>query len=292
MTEFLGPTSHSFISQRTRLHYLDWGNHSAPPLLLIHGGRDHARTWDWTAQELRRDFHVIAPDLRGHGDSDWSSDGEYNIPSWVFDLAQLVEDLDLAPVNMVAHSLGGAIALRYTGLFPEKVRRLVSVEGSGSLPKEVLEYLALPVEDRWQQWTEDRRRLAKPAYRYATLDDAIARMRAANADLSDEQVLHLATHAVRRNEDGSFSWKYDPYVRNQTPFTITDAESEGLWRRISCPLLMAWGRKSWGEDPEVDGSVNLFPNARAVGFDGGHWLHHDCFDPFITEVRTFLCADA
>src|SRR3546814_1661745 len=71
-------TSRTYVSQRLRLHYVDWGNPDAPPLLLLHGGRDHCRNWDWVAQELRSDFHIIAPDLRGHGDSQWSPDGSYS----------------------------------------------------------------------------------------------------------------------------------------------------------------------------------------------------------------------
>ena len=67
--QLLGPTSQSFISQRLRLNYVDWGNPGAPPLILVHGGRDHCRNWDWVAADLRRDYHIIAPDLRGHGDS-------------------------------------------------------------------------------------------------------------------------------------------------------------------------------------------------------------------------------
>jgi len=64
-----GPASHSYFSQRLRLQYADWGNGDKPPLILLHGGKDHCRNWDWTAQELRKDWHIIAPDLRGHGDS-------------------------------------------------------------------------------------------------------------------------------------------------------------------------------------------------------------------------------
>ena len=64
-----GPTSRTFFSQRLRLHYVDWGTVGKPPLLLLHGGRDHCRNWDWVAQVFRQDWHVIAPDLRGHGDS-------------------------------------------------------------------------------------------------------------------------------------------------------------------------------------------------------------------------------
>ena len=85
-----GPTSRHYFSQRLRLHYVDWGNPEAPPLLLVHGGRDHCRNWDWVAQALRDDWHVICPDLRGHGDSQWSPDGNYAMSSYIYDLDQLI----------------------------------------------------------------------------------------------------------------------------------------------------------------------------------------------------------
>ena len=136
-----GPTSHSYISQRTRLHYVDWGNPEAPPLVLVHGNRDHCRNWDWVAQALRHDYHIIAPDLRGHGDSAWTNDGEYPPTSFVYDLAQLMHQLDLGPINLVGHSLGGNVCLRYAGLYPENIRRLAVIEGLG-LPPEAMKKLA------------------------------------------------------------------------------------------------------------------------------------------------------
>ena len=99
-----GPTSRHYISQRLRLHYVDWGNPEAPPLLLVHGGRDHCRNWDWVAQALRRDWHIICPDLRGHGDSNWSPDGNYSMSAFIYDLDQLIHQQKLAPVTIVAHS--------------------------------------------------------------------------------------------------------------------------------------------------------------------------------------------
>jgi pimeloyl-ACP methyl ester carboxylesterase len=74
-------TSRVYVSQGLRLHYVDWGNPEAPPLILLHGGLDHCRNWDWVAKKLRGDFHIVAPDLRGHGDSQWSPDGYYSITS-------------------------------------------------------------------------------------------------------------------------------------------------------------------------------------------------------------------
>src|SRR6185437_8531430 len=132
--ESAGPTSRSYFSQRLRLHYVDWGNPSAPPLILLHGGRDHCRNWDWVAAALRSNYHIIAPDLRGHGDSAWSASGHYTMASYIYDLAQLIHQQELAPVGVVAHSLGGNIALRYAGIYPEAVSRLVVIEGIGPPP--------------------------------------------------------------------------------------------------------------------------------------------------------------
>ena len=129
-----GPTSHTFFSQRLRLHYVDWGNPSKPPLVMLHGGRDHCRAWDWAATALRDDWHILAPDLRGHGDSAWSTDGSYAIAGYIYDLAQLVHQQRLAPVTIIAHSLGGQIALRYAGLYPDTVARLAAIEGLGPSP--------------------------------------------------------------------------------------------------------------------------------------------------------------
>ncbi|MCY4142229.1 MAG: alpha/beta hydrolase [Gammaproteobacteria bacterium] len=127
------PTSHIYFSQRLRLHYVDWGNDSAPPLLLIHGGRDHCRNWDWVAERLRDDFHIIAPDLRGHGDSQWMIGGAYSIIDYVYDIAQLVRQTKIEPVTVMGHSLGGSVSLMYTGLYPDSVTKLISIEGMGPI---------------------------------------------------------------------------------------------------------------------------------------------------------------
>ena len=87
------PTSRIFFSQRLRLHYVDWGNEQAPPLILIHGGRDHCRSWDWVACALRPHFHIMAADLRGHGDSEWVKDGAYTFPDFAADARALADTL-------------------------------------------------------------------------------------------------------------------------------------------------------------------------------------------------------
>ena len=285
-----GPTSHSFVSQRLWLNYVDWGNPDAPTLVLLHGGRDHARNWDWVARELRDEWHIVAPDLRGHGDSGWSPDGAYTLPFYVTDLAQLVHQQGDTPVSIVAHSLGGAIALRYAGLYPERVRRLVAIEGLGMAPPRMSEYFAKPVWDRLTEFMEDRRAMsARIPRRYASLDEACARMHAENAFLSAAQARHLTIHGVSRNEDGSWSWKFDNYVRSMMPVDIGDEDLHQLWHRITCPVWLVHGADSWASHPGRDGRADFFRDAKVTSFEkAGHWVHHDRFEAFVAGLRDFL----
>lgn len=285
-----GPTSHSFVSQRLKLRYVDWGNPSAPPLILLHGGRDHSRSWDWAAEALRAKWHVIAPDLRGHGDSEWSPDGDYGTLANLYDLAQLIHQQDLAPVTVVAHSFGGNIALRYAGTYPENVRRLVAIEGLGPSPRMLADRLAKPPGKRLRDWIEAKRASAgRTPRKYASIDEALQRMKEANAYLSDAQARHLTIHGVSQNEDGTYSWKFDPYMRIFPPFDMAQADIEQLWAAISCPTLLMYGEKSWASNPEKDGRATHFRNASVILFENaGHWLHHDQFDRFMSELDAFL----
>ncbi|MGE8140739.1 alpha/beta fold hydrolase [Novosphingobium sp. NPDC080210] len=285
-----GPTANSFISQRLRLHYVDWGNPDAPPLILQHGGRDHCRSWDWVAEELAKDWHVIAPDLRGHGDSAWAPDGNYEINAFVYDFAQLVHTLGHDQVTIVAHSLGGNVATRFTGLYPEKVRKFVNIEGLGPSPKTRAEREAAGYANRFRGWIEKRRAAAgRIPRRYPTIEAAYARMKEENAFLTDEQARHLTIHGASRNEDGTWSWKFDPYL-NVWPFEDTPQElTEELWRAITCPMLLLYGENSWASNPELDGRMKNFRDARVIEFENaGHWLHHDQFDRFMGEIKAFL----
>jgi pimeloyl-ACP methyl ester carboxylesterase len=286
----LGPTSHSYVSQRLRLHYVDWGNAGAPPLILVHGGRDHCRNWDWVARELREAFHVIAPDLRGHGDSAASPSGDYSMSAFVYDLAQLIHGQRLAPARIIAHSLGGAIALRYAGVYPDAVEKLIAIEGLGPSPAMIAERRERPVAERMRAWIDAERQLAaRLPRRYPSIEEALQRMQAENRHLTDAQARYLTIHGVAQNEDGTYSWKFDNYVRSFSPVDLTPAETWELWSRIACPTLLVNGKESWASDPAADGRMNHFRNARAVAFEGaGHWVHHDRLDAFVAEAKAFL----
>ena len=285
-----GPTSQTFVSQRLRLNYLDWGNPEKPLLMLVHGGRDHARSWDWVAEQLREDWHVVAFDHRGHGDSDWVSDGNYNVQDMVYDLAQLVHQLGDDEVTIVSHSMGGNVALRYAGTFPDKVRKIVAIEGLGPSPKRQEEMRADPYPQRMAEWIEKKRAAAARSPRkYESIEAAFARMIEENSYLTQAQARHLTLHGVTRNEDGTYSWKFDPHLNVWHVEDVADEFLHQTWAAITAPTLLLYGADSWASNPEGDGRLEHFENAKVIEFENaGHWLHHDQFDRFMTTLRDFL----
>ncbi len=292
--DIIGPTSSFFVSQRLRMHYVDWGNEGAPNVILVHGGKDHARNWDHVARVLRKDYRVIAPDLRGHGDSAWAVGGNYAIWDFVLDLAQLVEALGGEPVMLVGHSLGGAVTLHYAGTFPERVSKLVAIEGMGPPPQMQEQMEKTPAHERIASWVRSMQGLAaRTPRRYADIDEAASRMQEANPHLSSEQARHLTVHGVARNEDGTFSWKFDNYVRAFAPARFRAEDTRGLWSRITCPVMLMRGTESWARDPEKDGRMAAFQDASLVNIEkAGHWVHHDQLDPFLSHLLPFLGGDA
>src|SRR5262245_65498375 len=114
------PTAHQVISHRLKLNYWDYGSNGKDPVVLVHGGLDHARSWDWVAARLIDDYHVYALDLRGHGDSEWSPGAIYTIAEHVLDLAALCDALGESRLMLIGHSLGGGIAITYSAVFPDR----------------------------------------------------------------------------------------------------------------------------------------------------------------------------
>lgn len=286
-----GPTSHFYFSQRLRLHYVDWGNEGAPPLLLVHGGRDHCRNWDWVAERLRDRYHVIAPDLRGHGDSGWAVGGGYDMAGYIYDLAQIIHQKQMSPVTILSHSLGAGIALNYCGAFPDSVKKVVAIEGLGPSPTMAAEQARRSIDERLRAWVTQRRESSGRApRRYASLDDAVARMQAENPHLSPEQARHLTVYGAHQNEDGTYSWKFDNHVRwGGGVGGLSHEDQQSLWRNITAPVLLVRGAESWASDPVVDGRIKHFANARLVNVEGaGHWVHHDRLDVFMSETEAFL----
>ena len=170
--------------------------------------------------------------------------------SYIYDLAQLIHQQELAPVAIVAHSLGGNIASRYAGIYPEAVRRLVVIEGIGPPPRppERERHAARSSNACASGSTSSRSLSGRLPRRYATIEDALRRMQEENPHLSAEQARHLTQHGVNQNEDGTYSWKFDNYVRVWPPYDMTRDEIASLWSQIACPTLLVYGKESWAKN--------------------------------------------
>jgi len=281
------PLSRRFTSQGLDLHYLDWGNEGAPLVVLVHGNMDNARSWDRVAMALREDWHVVALDLRGHGDSAWSPDGCYLAPYHILDLAELVDLLGHERVHLVGHSFGGNVCWRFSALFPERVDRLVLVDGLGPASNSPMMLAAFDPVPRLRQWVGQRRQAGGAEKIMPDVADAARRLAKRNPNLSPDMAHHLALHGTNAR-DGGVVWKYDPRVGMFAPedFAIP---GEKFWQEIASPTLLFHGRQSWTSNPVEDGRAACFRDGRTVTYDdAGHWLHHDRFADFMTEVQGFL----
>jgi pimeloyl-ACP methyl ester carboxylesterase len=270
-----------------KLHYVDWGNPEKPLLVLVHGGRDHCRNWDWVALDLRRHYHIIAPDLRGHGDSDWAVGSGYSMIDYVLDLSQLMSAIGNEPATLIGHSLGGGIVLQYTGTHPDAVKRVVSIEGMGPPPGMIKDS---PAYERMNNWISQMQILARRKVReYPSIEEALARMKEANPHLTREQARHLTIWGIRRNENGTYSWKFDNYVHATSPYMFNNRDAREIWGRITCPTLLIRGTESWAGDWVKDGRIQAFKHAESVTIDkAGHWVHHDRLDEFLAVTHRFL----
>lgn len=281
------PWQHFYQSQRLRLAYWTWGDAGAPPLLLIHGGRDHARNWDRVAEAFRDDYHVIAPDLRGHGDSEWARGSTYTLSEHVIDLVALI-DLMGGPVRVVSHSFGGAITLLAAGIFPEKFDRIVEIEGAGAR----MEDTPRPTTPgQLRRWVTTMRSYEQQTPRvYPTFGEAVARVREANRSLSPEMAEHL-TRWASHGMDGGYVWKFDPWVHGRTPSELTHEEMVAAWEAVTAPVLHMVGSDSHLRRGQFDSKPldDYFSDSRTVTVAAaGHWLHHDQTAIAVDLVREFL----
>ena len=125
MTTLSQPTSKFLTVNGLRLHHLDWGNASAPPVVCVHGYTSSAQAFNVLARRLPDRFQIIAPDVRGHGESAWSPAGEYQFTDLVSDLAEFVDQLGLVRFTLIGTSMGGIIAMAYAGAYSERLLCLV-----------------------------------------------------------------------------------------------------------------------------------------------------------------------
>src|SRR5262249_45278717 len=154
--------------------------------------------------------------------------------------------------------------LRYAGIYPEAVGKLVAIEGLG--PSRLLAQLrAKTIAERMDEWIREQRGLSgRTPRRYPSIEDAFRRMQTENPHLSAEQARHLTVQGVNQNEDGTYTWKFDNYVRAWPPYDMTGRDVQMLWSRIACPTLLLHGKESQSGDPSEDGRAQAFNHAEIV----------------------------
>ena len=272
-----------------RLHVVTRGDPTAPAIVLVHGMRDHARSWDWIGAALADRFHVVAPDLRGHGDSDRAGSCGYGMAAFVLDLACIVDKLNLARFSLVGHSLGGAIALRFASAFPERISALCAIEAI-ELPivrDQRVEPQVFP--RRLRRWIdEERARSIRLPKSYETIADAAQRMAQAHPNFDGDTVKHLVAHGLTAIPGGRWQWKHDNAARLRAPEDAAGRDLDEMLAAIACPTLLAYGEASWIALPPKP-RLDLIQNHRLVLFPGAsHWLHHEARADFLTALTIFL----
>ena len=290
----IGPRSqrHFVPIRGLRHHVRIWGEQGAPILVLLHGGRDAAVTFQFLVDALRGRWHVVAPDWRGHGETEWAPQG-YWFQDYLADLDALLDRFSPdRPVRLVGHSLGGNVACVYAGVRPERVSHLVSLDGFGipdGSPDQAPERLRVWL-DSWISPLRSRS--------YPTVADLAHRLRQAKPKLDAERALFLAENLSRTNPDGTLTWSFDPRHRAPFPTVHRFAEWAACFKRVTAPVLWVGSGHVFppalaGEPGGLEERLRLFAQARFVRIDGtGHNLHHDAPEAVAAVIETFLEGDA
>lgn len=282
---------HSFIdAQGLRIHCLEWGHFDGEPLILVHGYLDLADSWRAFVAALETgqpNLRVIAPDCRGHGDSGWiGAGGYYHFPDYVFDLDCVVRAHSLDSFTLIGHSMGGTISLLYAGTFPERVKKLVLIEGIGPLG---MTFSDAPL--KMEKWITELHERGRRHFReYTSLAAGGSQLRQTNPRLSENKALEIARAAMKQNDRGKWIWKFDPLHRTTAPQPFYTAQALEFLRRIQCPVLLIDGEQSrQTRRTDKQERYEAIANHQRVTINGaGHMVHQDNPDQLADVVRDFI----
>ncbi|MCY4755628.1 alpha/beta fold hydrolase [Pelomonas aquatica] len=278
-----------------RHHILRWGEAGAgrPPLVMVHGWMDVGASFQFVVDALAGEREIVALDWRGFGLSGTTGAGCYWFPDYLADLDALLDVLSPgAPVDLIGHSMGGNVVMSYAGVRPQRIRRLVNLEGFG-LP-DVAPDVA---PERLVKWLDELK--DPPSLRpYATLAEVAERLMKNNPRLAADKAAWLAGHWARETTEG-FLLNADPAHKLANPMIYRKAEVLACWQRIAAPTLWVegsddqltrfWGKRYPREDFEA--RLALVPDLqRAVLQDAGHMLHHDQSEALAARISAFLAV--
>jgi pimeloyl-ACP methyl ester carboxylesterase len=295
------PGRSRFIDVRgLRYHVLEWGDASLatperPPLVMAHGWMDVAASFQFVVDALETGRHVFALDWRGFGLSETPPGVDcYWFPDYLGDLEGVLDAL--APgrsVDLLGHSMGANVAMLYAGVRPERVRRLVNLEGFG-MPETKPHH----APKRYAQWLDELREPAR-LRGYDSLDDVAERLRKTNPLLSVARAAWLAPQWARRDDAGRWQILADPAHKRINPVLYQKAEVLECWQRIEAPVLWVEGARTdihkwWGKRyprDDFEARIALVPRLeRHVLSPAGHMLHHDQPEALAKLLEPFLNA--
>jgi pimeloyl-ACP methyl ester carboxylesterase len=261
------------VVRHQRFHYLEWGDPQSPPVLLLHGGNQSAHSWDLVSLHLADRYRVIAPDQRGHGDSEWSREGDYSVGALARDAAALIRDRGLARPIVFGHSMGGMVALLLAKLHPELLRALVIVDvgpelserGTGAIRDFVQRNIEFddPEEflDHVEKYDPFRRR---------------------------EHMARTLKYNLFRRADGKYVSKNDR--RRLGPYPGAEAVTLDCVRRFDFPVLVMRGALSSVLEPAAAGRfAAALPQGQLITIpDCGHNVHSQNTPGFLSGIAPFL----
>jgi len=293
--------SEFFEIRGLRYHVRRWRAAGAPKIVLLHGWMDVSASFQFLVDALRGEWDIYAPDWRGYGLTDWGKSDCYWFPDYIADLDFLLDVIQASePVNLVGHSLGGNVVMLYAGIRPQRVARVVSLEGFG-IPAESADVAPA----KFAKWLDALKE--PPRFRpYPHLAAVADQLQKNNPRLAREKAEFLAAHWAKAQPDGSARLNSDPRHKLPFPTVYRMEEVLAIWKRITAPVLWVAATESFvpkwlGAHPEGEASTDSLASIRArlaqvphgelaTIDEAGHMLHLDRPDAVAAAIEPFLAA--
>ena len=256
-----------------RIHYLDFGGDGKQPLIMLHGIGRVAHTFDHVARHFNQNYHVMAVDMRGHGDSDWDPKAAYLVEDYVKDIEGLAQQLRLRNIVIWGNSTGGRVAQVFAGLHPDLVAAVIAEDVGPERPREIADGFT----SRLKQ--EDEKG-------WATEDELFAQLKTGSPRTADEILRAYAHFGSKKRPDGRVMWKRDPGIGNG--FVPTE-----LWRfvrQIKSPIIYVLGGRSTIVPAATQEELRkTLPQVQIVTMPGlGHYPSEENPKDFLPIVDGFL----
>lgn len=300
-------TRHHLSVRNHKAHVLTWGEASSPLVLMLHGWMDVASSFQFLVDALAKDWYVVAPDQRGYGGSDWTKEGAsgYWFADYVADLEAIIDHFSPdAPINLVGHSLGGNVSCTYAGVRPQRVKKLVSLDGFG-----VPDAGPAKAVERYGKWL-DAIKTGESLSSYESAAKVADRLQRNNVRLTRERAEWLALHWAEQKPDGRWYLRADPAHKMPFPIVSRLDEALAIWSNVTAPTLWLGASESnaklwngYSDDTQVpttkDGHATGSFASRLAAFNdirfeviagAGHMLHHDVPEVVAARVEAHLLA--